>query len=168
MLAQMFADGKGYELVKNTKIIHTASTRYYFRRNLWGRFCRGGRPDVALGDVKSVCWYSGVHVRSGRFLLVEPLALPDLYLFFPPRVQHKCLALNSWFSINLSLTIFKPRFLTPVSYCTTTVDGSACFCFRVGCELQVATRSLEWAIYVVHPPPGVSGVYCVTYSAYVL
>ena len=34
MLAQMFADGKGYELVKNTKIIHTASTRYYFRRNL--------------------------------------------------------------------------------------------------------------------------------------
>ena len=34
-------------------------------------------------------------VHPGKFLSADTLALPDFYFLFPPRIKHKCSAVNS-------------------------------------------------------------------------
>ena len=62
-----------------------------------GAACLGAWCGLGAGweGVWAVSYLPGVTVHSSSFLLADPLALLNFYFIFPPRVQHKCLPVNS-------------------------------------------------------------------------
>ena len=59
----------------------------------------GSGPDVALGQVGRMfgqfSYFSGVQCIPACSYLPTPLPFPISNYLFPPRVQHKCLPVNS-------------------------------------------------------------------------